>query len=180
MDWMGIAWAEQHQGVQGLSRAHLAVHPLRHGRAWGTWPVGWENYSSMHATRVLLLHSNLFDHVLDNPTFRTAREPVRGFGQHPVATEAFIARMGAMTAKLEQPCPSTSRAGDLLREWTHGQRPEQHDAEESERVTTSRIHLIESFNLPFQRTVTLNATPNWAGDIRVNTIVPAPTLGRRV
>ena len=45
---------------------------------------------------------------------------------------------------------------------------------ESERVTTSRIHLMESFNLPFQRTVTLNATPNWAGDIRVNTIVPGP------
>ena len=33
--------AEQHQGVQGLSRAHLAVHPVRHGRVPGAlWPVG--------------------------------------------------------------------------------------------------------------------------------------------
>ena len=56
------------------------------------------------------MHSNLFDHVLDNPTFR--HRFVNRYADLVntlLQSEAFIARRGR--AKLKEPCPSTSRWG---------------------------------------------------------------------
>ena len=140
----------------------------------------WENYLEYARNPSSpSVHSNLFDHVLDNPTFR--HRFVNRYADLVntlLQSEAFIARMGAMTGQIEGTMPQhIARWGAPagMDAWDNALNNMM--LRESERVTTSRIHLIESFNLPFQRTVTLNATPNWAGDIRVNTIVPGPTPG---
>ena len=50
------------------------------------------------------VHSNLFDHVLDNPTFRH-RSNRYDLVNTLLQSEAFIARMGAMTAQIEGTMP---------------------------------------------------------------------------
>ena len=118
--------AEQHQGVQGLP-AHTWRYILYDTDAClGHFGQSvWENYLEYARNPSSpSVHSNLFDHVLDNPTFR--HRFVNRYADLVntlLQSEAFIARMGAMTAKLKEPCPSTSRAGDLLRGWTHGTTP---------------------------------------------------------
>lgn len=179
MDWMGIAWGLNNTKVFKASPEHTWRYILYDTDAClGHFGQSvWENYLEYARNPSSpSVHSNLFDHVLGNPTFR--HRFVNRYADLVntlLQSDAFIERMGSLTSQIEGTMPQhIARWGAPAGMDAWDNAVNNMMLRESERVTTSRIHLMESFNLPFQRTVTLNATPNWAGDIRVNTIVPGP------
>ena len=178
-DWMGIAWGLNNTKICKPSANHRWHYVLYDTDAclgyFGAAPS--DNYLEYARNPGFPnAHSLLFNHVLN----------------HPVLWKRFVNRYADLINTLFQPASFQSRVGaftsqiegTLPQHIGRWQAPESMAAwdwfvnnmvqHELSRVTSARVHLQSSFGLYDQCNCTLDAEPNGAGHVRVNTIVPGP------
>ncbi|MFZ8837041.1 MAG: CotH kinase family protein [Flavobacteriales bacterium] len=121
-------------------------------------------------------HSNLFDRVLDNETFR----------------HRFINRYADLINTIFQSEPFNDRVNDCMNQMSSGMNhhidrwnsPASYGvwmnsifnltSHNTSRIGTARDHIMSSFGLPNAHECTLESFPPLAGKVRVNTITPGP------
>jgi len=178
-DWMGIAW-----GLNNVKTFRAGPeHPWRYllydtDASFGFFGASiWNNFIDYARNPGYPnIHSNLFDRVLNNTEFRLR----------------FINRYADLVNTVFQPTEFNPRAAEAknliddamdhhIQRWdspgsvaTWLNAINAMTSHNSNRIGTSRQHLMDSFNLPESHECTLDAFPPTAGHVRINTIEPGP------
>ena len=178
-DWIGIAW-----GLNNVKAFRAGPdHPWRYllydtDASFGFFGAGvWQNFiESARNPGFPNLHSNLFDRVLDNDTFR--HQFVNRYADlvnTMFQTSSFNPRVAAAKTLIEDamnyhidrwnsPATTTAWLNAINNMTTHN----------ANRIQSARSHLMDSFGLPEAHECTIEVFPPLAGKVRVNTIVPGP------
>jgi len=179
MDWMGIAWGLNNTKVFRPSSEGRWTYLLYDTDAGFGFFGGsiYDNYiESARNPGFPSVHSELFDHVLNNAPFRrrfinryadlvnTIFQPWAFSVETNIAVDAIETAMPHHIDRWDSPPSMGSWLNSINAMVTHNQN----------RVNTSRDHLMQSFNLPNDYECTLDAVPAMAGLVRINTITPGP------
>ena len=178
-DWMGIAWGLNNTKVCRPSPEHRWEYILYDTDAClGYFGASvWDNYLALAREPLWpSIHSELFNHTLNNLAFRHRfvnryADLINTLFQ----TDSFMSRTGGLATQIEGTLPqhiARWQAPSSLSQWDGTLNNMFNHL--TQRITSSRSHLMSNFGLPFQKECTLNAYPTWGGEIRVNTITPGP------
>ena len=179
IDWMGLAW-----GLNNVKIFRSAPdEPWRYllydtDEGFGYYEANVnDNYVEWARNPGYPnVHSNLFDRVLENTSFRLQfinryADLVNTIFQ----PDKFNALILDATNAISETMPhhiNLWNSPESNNTWvTHINNLKLHN---SLRVGTSRLHLMDSFNLPDDHECILDVFPPLAGEIRINTIVPGP------
>ncbi len=178
-DWMGIAWGLNNVKIFRASEEHKWEYLLYDTDA-GLGFFGanvYQNYiQNARYPNSPNVHSNLFDHVLDNWEFRhrfinryadlvnTIFQPWAFNTQTTIAVNQIEAAMPHHIERWNSPASYAAWLNAVNNMINHNE----------QRVGTSRDHLMSSFNLSDDHECTLDVFPPLTGLVRINTITPGP------
>ncbi len=178
-DWMGIAWGLNNVKAFRPSpeeKWHYILYDTDAGFGFFGASV-WDNFIQLARNPGYPnLHSDLFDRMLDNTEFRLRfinryADLVNTLFQTNSFNDQVTEAMDAITSSMPYHIYRWNSPGSLTN-WLNALNTlTQHN---TNRIGTSRNHLMSSFGLPEDYECTLDVFPPLAGTVRVNTITPGP------